>query len=77
MKLTDLKIGDRIQNRDATGQPDGGFEIVGIDAVGPQQGGPCCYLDWPERGIEPFRFVRASELEHWEFVVSQSDIDAG
>jgi len=50
---------------------------VGIDAVGPQQGGPCCYLDWPERGIEPFRFVRASELEHWEFVVSQSDIDAG
>jgi hypothetical protein len=74
MNLTDLEIGDRIQDRDATGQPAGGFEVVGIDAVGQQKTGPCCHLDWPERGMEPFRVVRASELEHWEFVVVKGDM---
>ena len=68
MKLTDLQIGDRIQDRDATGQPAGGFVVIGTDDVGPQKGGPCCHVDWPERGLEPFRVVRASELENWEFV---------
>jgi len=68
MKLIDLQIGDRIQDRDATWQPAGGFEVVGIDPVGNEKCGPCCLADWPERGLEPFRVVRASELENWEFV---------
>lgn len=74
MKLTDLKLGDRIQDRDAIWQPAGGFRVVGIDAVGPMLGGPCCRVDWPERGIEPFRVVRASELEHWEFVIQKEEV---
>lgn len=74
MQLTDLKIGDRIQDRDAVCQPACGFEVVGIDAVGPQRVGPCCLVDLPDRGIEPFRVVRVSELEHWEFVVLKGDL---
>jgi hypothetical protein len=74
MKLIDLKIGDRMQDRDALAQPAGGFKVVGIDIVGPYKGGPCCYVDWPERGMEPFGVVRASELEHWEFVILKGDL---
>lgn len=78
MKLPDLKIGDRILDRDALAQPAVGFEVVGTDPIGIEKHGPCVILDWEGRFDatgQGFRVVRTSELEHWEFVVSKSDID--
>ena len=53
-------------------QPAGGYEVVGVDMVGPQRIGPCVTLDWEGRFAatgQGFRRVKASELETWELIL--------
>ncbi len=75
MNLKSLHLGDRIRPINEDQQPAGGYEVVGVDMVGPMLVGPCVVVDWSERGMQTFRRVKASELDSWELMLDTSETE--